>query len=48
MAQFVLDAMGQGRTLGEIARALSVAFAERRFREQEALSYVAALARQYT
>lgn len=47
MAQFVLDAMSQGKPLGEIARALCAAFGERRFREQEALSYVAALARQY-
>ena len=47
MARFVLDAMNQGLPLGEIARALSSEFATRRFRDQEALSYVAALAQQY-
>ena len=47
MARFVLDAMNQGLPLGEIARALSREFATRRFRDQEALSYVAALAQQY-
>jgi protein arginine N-methyltransferase 1 len=47
MARFVLDAMSQGLPLGEIAQALSSEFATRRFRDQEALSYVAALAQQY-
>lgn len=47
MARFVLDAMSQGLPLGEIAQALSSEFGTRRFRDQEALSYVAALAQQY-
>jgi type I protein arginine methyltransferase len=47
MARFVLDAMSQGVPLGEIAEALSSTFATRRFRDQEALRYVAALAQQY-
>lgn len=47
MARFVLDAMSQGRPLGEIARALSSEFATSRLRDQDALSYVAALAQEY-
>jgi type I protein arginine methyltransferase len=47
MARFVLDAMSQGRPLGEIAEALPLAFATHRFGDREALRFVAALAQQY-
>ena len=47
MARFVLDAMSQGQALGDIAQALSSEFSTRRFGDQQALRYVAALARQY-
>jgi protein arginine N-methyltransferase 1 len=47
MARFVLEAMSHGMPLGDIARQLSNEFATRRWRDQEALSYVAALAQQY-
>ena len=47
MARFVLDAMSQGQPLGDIAQALSSEFATHPFRDQQALRYVAALARQY-
>jgi type I protein arginine methyltransferase len=47
MARFVLDAMSQGQPLGDIAQALSSEFATHRFRDQQALGFVAALARQY-
>ena len=45
MARFVLDAMGQGMPLGDIAARLSREFSTSKLRDP--LSYVAALARQY-
>jgi SAM-dependent methyltransferase len=47
IARFVLEAMGSGVTLGEIARRVSDEFSTRFPRPQDTLSYVADLAREY-